>query len=373
MLSIARAAVDRGHEILVGAQSQMIPVIEAEGLEALDSGGHSLGHPSTRGELAVFDRARLDRALRSMFAGSIATDRADRLLQVIDERQPDVIVRDELDFGAAVAAERRGLPHASVVVLAAGGVLRAEVVGEPLRALRAAHGLPTEPDDRMLHRFLTLAPVPPRFRDPTDPLPATAEHYRPVVLEPPPRAEAGSAVLDWLDRRPGRPVIYFSLGTEFNKTSGDLFDRVLAGLSTLDVDVVATVGQDIDPAELGPQPESVRVERFVAQELLLPRCTAVVCHAGSGSVIGALSSGVPLVLLPLGADQPVNADRCTALGVARVLDPVTATAADLAAAVAEVLRNPSYRNAAGQLRAESLRLPTAAEVFDRIEMLTPRS
>jgi UDP:flavonoid glycosyltransferase YjiC (YdhE family) len=378
MLPIAREAAGRGHEILISAQPLMLPMIEAEGFEAIDSGGHSLRDPATRGELTVSGRARLERALRTMFAGAMATDRAERLLTVIAERKPDVIVRDELDFGAAVAAERHGVPHVGVVVLAAGGMLRPDVVGEPLRALRTAHGLPTEPDDalmlqQMLHQFLTLAPMPPGFRDPTDPLPADAEYFRPAVLDPSSRSKGSSAVLDWLDRRPERPVIYFSLGTEANKSSGDLFARVLAGLGRLDADVVATIGQDIDPAELGPQPESVRVEQFVPQEQLLPRCAAVVSHAGSGSVIGALASGVPLVLLPLSADQPVNAERCVTLGVAHVLDPFTATGADVAAAVTEVLHNPSYRAAAGQLRAESLRLPTAAEMLDRIEALAMKS
>ena len=53
-----------------------------------------------------------------------------------------------------------------------------------------------------------------------------------------------------------------------------------------------------------------------------PALRLVVSHGGSGSVVGALAHGLPMVLLPLGADQPQNARRCAELGVARVLDAV---------------------------------------------------
>ena len=70
---------------------------------------------------------------------------------------------------------------------------------------------------------------------------------------------------------------------------------------------------------------------------MLPRCSAVVSHGGSGSVLGALAHGLPQVLIPMGADQPLNAARCEELGLARVLDPVAATPADVRDAVTAVL------------------------------------
>ena len=103
--------------------------------------------------------------------------------------------------------------------------------------------------------------------------------------------------------------------------SGDLFQRVLAGLRDLPIDLIVTVGRDLDPVDLGTQPANVHVERFMPQAALLPHCDLVVSHAGSGSVLGALAHGLPMVLLPIGADQPLNAARCQALGVADVLDP----------------------------------------------------
>ena len=61
----------------------------------------------------------------------------------------------------------------------------------------------------------------------------------------------------------------------------------------LGVDVVATVGQGIDPTDLGPQPSHVRVERFLPQGDVLPGVDLVVSHGGSGSLMAALSHGLP--------------------------------------------------------------------------------
>jgi len=81
-------------------------------------------------------------------------------------------------------------------------------------------------------------------------------------------------------------------------------------------------------------------------------CRAVVCHGGSGTLVGALAHGLPLVLIPLGADQPLSAARARELGCALVLDAVAATPASVPAAVEEVLGDPAYRAAAEALRQE---------------------
>jgi UDP:flavonoid glycosyltransferase YjiC (YdhE family) len=299
--------------------------------------------------LLSVDRAREDRALRNSYAGRIARGRAADLLGVCAEWRPDVLVCDEVDFGSMVAAERMGLPHATVNVMAAGSFVRKEVVGERLNELRAEHGLPPDPDLEMLSRYLVLSPFPPGFRDPAFPLPATAHGFRPYAQP------LDEAVPPWA--KPGRSTIYFTLGTVFNLESGDLFTRVLRGLSEVEADVVATVGRQIDPRELGPQPDHVHVEQYIPQEQVLPHCDLVVSHGGSGSVGGALAHGVPMVLIPMGADQPHNGDRVEALGLGRVLDPVTAMPEEVRDAALEVLEDPLYWLAAQAMRAELAGMP----------------
>lgn len=372
-IPIARAAMAGGNTVAFSAQDRMLSAVEAAGFPAISSGGRTLADPSDRGPLLPVDRMHEERVIRDVFAGRIARERAALLLDVYGSWRPDVIVRDEVDFGAAVAAERLGIPHASIVVLAAGGLIRPDLVAEPLDVLRTEHALPADPQLEMLHRHLTLVPVPPTYRTPSDPLPETARHIRPAVLDSTPMPAqpnmSTTQALDWLHERSGRPTVYFTLGTVFHQESGDLFSRVVVGLRELDANVIVTVGHEIDPVELGDQPANVRVDRFVRQEALLPHCDVVVSHAGSGSVIGALAFGVPLVLLPLGADQPLNADRCQALGVARVLDPITVSSHDLRLAVVDVLRAPNYRDAAKRIQKETAELPTSTDAATWIEAL----
>ncbi len=113
----------------------------------------------------------------------------------------------------------------------------------------------------------------------------------------------------------------------------------------------------------------MHVERYIDQAELLPHCTAVINHAGSGSVLGALDHGLPLVCIPIGADQPLNAARCTALGVAVTLDAVTLTPADVAAAATAVLTGSAHRSAAHQLSREIHALPDTTSAVTLLEEL----
>lgn len=86
-------------------------------------------------------------------------------------------------------------------------------------------------------------------------------------------------------------------------------------------------------------------------------------------MIGALAHGLPLVIIPMGADQPLNAARCVELGVAQALDAVTATPDTIREAVLAVLGGPTYRQAAGRLRDELAALPGPAHALLLLEQL----
>jgi MGT family glycosyltransferase len=292
-------------------------------------------------------------AVRDGFAGRTARERAPRVLRLCEEFHADVVVADEMDFGALVAAEAYGIPHATVVTIGSGSFVWPELVREPLAARRSELGLPPDPDLLMLRRNLILSPFPPSFRHPANPLPANAHAIRPTF----PEEAADDRDTAWLAGRAERPLVYFTLGTIFNLESGDLFERVLAGLRQLDVDVLVTLGRELEPDVLGPQPSNVHVRRYVPQSFLLPHCDLCVSHGGSGSVVGALAHGVPMVLLPMGADQPLNAARCEDLRVARVLNAFEARPEHVRDAATAVLTDPLYRQNAQRMEAEIAALP----------------
>jgi UDP:flavonoid glycosyltransferase YjiC (YdhE family) len=94
-----------------------------------------------------------------------------------------------------------------------------------------------------------------------------------------------------------------------------------------------------------------------------------VCHAGSGTTLAALTAGLPLVLVPQGADQHTNADACQRVGVARVLysDAVTSTAVrDAVMAIVEP-ESPE-QSMARRIAAEIAAMPAATEVVQRLRV-----
>ena len=343
----------------------MVATVEAAGFPIFATAGATVNTTPTILPLLKLDMAEEDRVLREVYADRIARQRADSLMALCNQWQPDCIVCDEVDFGSMVVAERQGLPYASVLVMAAGSFVRRELVAEPLNRMRADYDLPPDPELRMLSRYLVLSPFPPSFRDPAFPLPSTAHSFRPFALD----TARDETVPALFASSHGVPTVYFTLGTVFNLESGDLFARVLAGLRDLPINVIATVGRQIDPVTFGPQPANIRIERYIAQSLVLPQCDAIVSHGGSGSVFGSLAHGLPSVMIPMGADQPLNAQRCATLGIAQVLDAVEATPESVREAVSTVLSTPSYRKAAERMRDEIAALPDPAFALGLIERL----
>ena len=126
-----------------------------------------------------------------------------------------------------------------------------------------------------------------------------------------------------------------------------------------------------------PQRRSVRARRRArrrsesSSSSRRPRCSrscaAVVSHGGSGTVLGALAAGLPLVLLPQGADQFENAARCERAGAAVVLDPDEVTGDAVAAAVRLVLCEPAYAEAAREIAPNSRRWGRPRRPPDAVE------
>ncbi len=92
----------------------------------------------------------------------------------------------------------------------------------------------------------------------------------------------------------------------------------------------------MDPAEVRA-PAGMVVRRYVPHVAVLTHAAVVVTHAGTGTLMAALTHGAPLVCIPLGRDQPVNAEKVAELGVALSL-PTDAQPSQIRAAVSEALR-----------------------------------
>ena len=338
LLPLAEHAARAGHEVLVTGAASLAGHVTARGLPFAATGPDL---EAVHAPLVVHDLDEERRGVADHFVARLGRARAAAVLDLCRAWRPHVVVRDEVDVGAAVAAEAARLPHVPVIVIGAGGFIVPELVAEPLGRLSADFGVDPGANSGMLHRHLTLTPFPASFRHPQDPLPGrVVGHHVPA----PPRTGAG---------RGGRAA-FVTLGTIFDTESGDLLRTAAlgaAGCPGVEAVLVAT-REHLDPAVLGPLPRHVVVHRFVRQDAALAGCDVVVSHAGSGTVLGALAQALPTVGLPMGADQQLNADRLQVLGLGVALPAAAASVEQVRDAVSAVLASAGTRRRLEAVREE---------------------
>jgi UDP:flavonoid glycosyltransferase YjiC (YdhE family) len=282
------------------------------------------------------------------------------LVELAGHWNPDLIVSDNFEFAGRVVAESRQIPHAALKVADEFSYSDRHTLVPQMDILRSTVGLPPDPDAQMQFRYLYLVDAPPGFE--TDQiLPPTTLRMRRLIYD-------GETAPDWIPKLEPRPTVYATAGTNVNTVAGVL-ERLLEALRDEPINLILTVGLTRDPAEFGPQPANVHIERYVPQSLLMPRCDAAVVHGGAGTVFTALDHGVPLVIVPIAADQFAHAERCAALGVGVTVDPAHRTPEAIRNALREVLRNPLYRENVVSVQQAMRAAPTAAEVVPLLERL----
>jgi UDP:flavonoid glycosyltransferase YjiC (YdhE family) len=280
------------------------------------------------------------------------------LIDMATSWRPDVVVSDRTEFGGPIAAAALGVPSVAVQVgnpsLITASVLAASE--RPYNEARSAFGLSADRGLAALEGRTVLMAAPPGLSDPTVPLPAGLVYLRPTGFGE--RAAGDSAT--WHRSVDGsRPLVYATLGTVFNDPSYDLpfFPALLDGLRDESLDLILTVGPNVDPIVLGDVPPNVRVERYVPQGFLFPQLDAVVFHGGFGTLLAAIENGLPVVVVPFGADQHLNAAAVVRLGIGLALEEASLDADSMRDAVRRVLDEPSYRENARRLRDVAAALP----------------
>jgi MGT family glycosyltransferase len=155
----------------------------------------------------------------------------------------------------------------------------------------------------------------------------------------------------WDDPRAGagdRPLVLVSFSSTVMRQDG-LLQKAADALGQLPVYAVMTTGPAVDPAVV-QAPPNVSVRRWARHADVLPSCSAVLTHGGHGTVIKALAAGVPLVIVPLGRDQPGNAARVVHAGAGVRVRKNAGTAA-LRAVIGRVLDDHRYLAAARRMAA----------------------
>jgi len=370
LVPFARALVEAGHEVAFATPACFRDPVDAVGIRWIRAGLENddpemLAVQAARQALHGPERDQF--VVERVFGGIRTQHMLADVLAIAATWRPDVLVRDTHEYGSMVASELLDIPHAKIEVLVTHSARSRHTAWllEPLQHVRAECGLRSRPIPELMDQYLVLAPFPASLAAGNSPAAPTTHRIRPSSFD---RADA--TLPAWVDGVESRPLIYVSLGTTFNASRGrDIFPRLLAGLRDIDAEIVLTLGHELDPADFGPQPTHVHVERFLALGALLPRCSLVLFHGGSGTLVPALAYGLPMVILPLGADQPDNAARCAQLGASRTMDQNQLAPQQVRETVLDVLRTPSYRECAERLRDEFNSLPGpqfAVELLERL-------
>jgi UDP:flavonoid glycosyltransferase YjiC (YdhE family) len=258
-----------------------------------------------------------------------AATRDDILAEAIDFG-PDAVVLDCMLGAGFDAARLLGLPTAVLV----------HVMYSQFRYEWGRHVVEQEMAQVLDGAGAVLALVPPGF-DATCRLPANTTYVGPI------KAPHARGSLDPQDAallaEPGDPWVLLSLSTTLQGQAAAL-PAMLEAVAPLPVRVLLTLG-GVVAATAVDAPANVTVRGFLPHDLLLPHMAAVICHGGLSTITTALAAGVPIVCIPQGREQPINAARVAASGVGRAV-AMDAPPAEIAASLMELLKDPAARREA---------------------------
>ncbi|HWG26674.1 glycosyltransferase [Actinospica sp.] len=361
-LPLARALRDQGHATAFLSAASIAGLLASEGLEHVVAGpetfpdvvaevergvGFSLVEkgitPETEAEL--FAGARLD-------LGFEAADAAAR------DWKPDLIVAEAYDFLGPMVGAALGVPVATVSLGPAIPSENAAAMRVRAEDRHRRHGL----DAPTSHWFLETCPPSLQFDDfqaPATLLPMRPEAYTGATVRADP-ARPGSAVAT--DR--SRPRLLLSFGTIF--VFPEVMTPIARELLKQDVDIRLALGPAKTRADFDLDSDRVEFVGFTPLERLLHDVDAVITVGGAGTVLGSLAHGLPLVMTPLNADQPLHAGRAAAAGAGIAFGIGQAEPRAVAEAVATVLTDPSYRNAAQRVAAEIAAMPSPTQVAEKL-------
>lgn len=369
--SVIRAMVERGHDVRVLADRVLAPDIEPTGAEHvpwnrapqrpnLDPLSMIVNDYDTKTPSQAFARIRDDVIVGP--ADRFAADVRDELRR----RPADVVVGNFFVFGAQIAAEAEGVPFAFLVAnllsfkgsgtpplgpglkLARGPLGRARDAGlNRLMARLFDKGLDRLNEVRRENGAAPVDSVLESFERADRLLLMTSRSFEYETYSPPPNVRLVGPRLDdpawagdWTPSAGDDPLVLVGMSSTF-MDHADVLQRATTALGDLPVRGLVTTGPAI-PADAIDAPTNVTVVERAPHSEVLRHASAVVTHAGHGTVIKSLAAGVPVVAIPLGRDQLDNAARVAHHGAGLRLKAKASSDA-IARAVRRVLEEPSYR------------------------------
>lgn len=372
-IAVARALKDRGHRPLVASFTEFREAVEAAGIEfaPMRPDMARFGDRMDVMEQLVDPWRGPELLVRRMFIPHAPESYADLAGAC---RGADLLVTHPLAFAGPLLAEKEGLPWVSTALSpmtmfsahdpslfpAAPWMLWARRLGvapyrllfripramvrrweSPLRAFRAELGLPAidqvaqfegQFSPRLHLALFSGALARPQPDWPPNTVVCGFPRYDGV------QPDAGTRAALEAFLAAGEPPVVFGLGSSAVMVAGDFWRAAIEAAGRLGRRAILLTGAP--PQSLGAVPATVRVFEYLPYSIVFPRGTAIVHSGGIGTLAQALAAGRPQLIVPVAFDQPDNARRAVALGIARSVPFRKATPDAMARKLAALLAAP---------------------------------
>lgn len=373
-LAIARVLRERSHQIAFVSGPAFADAIRQAGFERIPRG------PTDGKSFQV-----------QVFAQPLEMVRQVKHIEFALHRFPaDVLFGQQMTLGPLIAGERFGLPVASL------GMMtyiypRAELPPPASRTRldqHAAHlhdtlvplyntardvfGLPplvkAYRDTPLTGNLFMLRSVPELEGD-AETLPDNV-HFVGDCLGEPPKAQPDEELSSWLEAAAAskQPLLFVQPSKDYSFR--DPWPLLVDALEDRPVRVIAEVRRA--GVEQKTFPPNFLVRRFVPHQQILRRAHAVIANATTTVALGALTHGLPSMLMAAGSEQFSTADRCARAGAAvdiPMWSPDAVTPQNLSRGVDELLGNPELRRRAERLQQMFASMDGHARAADLLETL----
>lgn len=370
-LGVVRELVRRGHQVKYYSYEPFRAVIEAAGADFVpcDAYDAQLGLTPKDGE-----RIGKDLAFSTHVLVETTLALNDMVCRDMAAWQPDCIVADSMAAWGKAVALKLGLPFVSSTTTFAFNQESAKIMKQSFRELLAfflsmprinkdvrrlqATGYPVKnvleliQNDENTH---TIVYTSPEFQ------PCAESFSDKYAFVGPSVRPAREKVEKTHDR-----LVYISMGTVVNDRL-ELYKNCIAALAEEDVQVILSVGDQVDITAMGPLPANISVYPQVDQIAVLEKADAFLSHCGMNSASESLYFGVPLLCCPQTKEQGGVAARVTALGAGMVLENTSQSA--IKAAVKLLLSDTKFKENAEKIAQSFRRCTGPIAAADKIEQV----
>ncbi|MEV5986237.1 macrolide family glycosyltransferase [Streptomyces sp. NPDC052051] len=350
-IGVVEELVKRGHRVTCTATEHFAPIVKAAGAEPV-------GYDSVFGDFYRAPLTAEENAGDGIRCLNEALALVEQTAPFYERNRPDVIVHDFMAWGARFFAARNGIP-----------LIRTYPVfgANEHFSIREKFPVAELNDPRIIEAVRKLAGVLPQFGLPADPMGFLSHIEKRALVFLPREFQYAGETFDerfvftgpciaarpyqgtWRPASADRPVLLISLGTSARGWP-EFFRMAIEAFGDSEWDVLITVGDHTDPADLGPLPANVDVRRYAPQLDVLGHARLFITHGGMNSAMESLYNGVPMVVVPQSNDQRATALRVAELGLGHHLAKEDVTVRSLREAAARTTGDASMTDRVRALR-----------------------